>query len=90
MQGGGYPAVWGVFLWEARVCSFCWDEQARLIHQKQVRTRGSRSDFYLFFGEFIDLFLLLSWGGVTSGGLGVYRRRFSFNPRIPALNAFPR
>ena len=24
--------------------------------------------FYLFFGEFIDLFLLLSWGGVTSGG----------------------
>ena len=46
MQGGRYRAVWGVFLWEARVCSFCWDEQARLTHQKQVRTRGEAIFIY--------------------------------------------
>ena len=61
VQRGGYPAVWGIFLWEARVCSFCWGEPARLTHQK-TSTPRRRSIFYLFFGEFIDLFFAVILG----------------------------
>ena len=56
--GGGYPAVWGIFLWEARVCSFYWGEPARLTHQKTLRQDA--------------LLILDAWGGgdpaVQGGG----------------------
>ena len=39
--GGEDPAVWGILLWEARVCSFCWGEPARLTHQKTITPQST-------------------------------------------------
>ena len=65
---GGEPAVWGIFLLEARVCSFCWGEPARLTHQK-TSTPERRSVLYLFFGKFIDLFFCCYLGEALRAGV---------------------
>ena len=57
--GGGYPAVWGIFLWEARVCSFSLGEPARLTRQK-TSTPKRKSVFICFLASLLIYFLLLS------------------------------
>ena len=65
--GVGDLAVWGIFLWEARVCSFCWGEPARLTHQKTSRPK--RSIFCLFFVEFTDFFCCCYLGEALRAGV---------------------
>ena len=81
MQGGGYPAVWGIFLWEARVCSFCWGEPARLTHQKT--SSHKRSVFICFLVSLLTFFCCYLGQALRAGVRGFTVDEFLLIPGFP-------
>ena len=85
-SGGGDPAVWGIFSWEARVFSFCcWGEPARLTHSPK-----DRHLFFVFWWVSWFIFCCYLGEALRVGVRGFTEDDFIFDPRIPALKAFPR
>ena len=83
-RGGGSPAEWGIFLWEARVCSFCWGNPAINSPKKKVRPNA----LLFYFCAFYSFILLLPWEGVKGGNPGTKRHFFTLSPPTPACNVF--
>ena len=76
------------------MCSFCWGEFCVLFfifYFFAVTLLLLASTVYFTFVFLFFIFTLLPWEGVQGGNPGIKRKgRFSFDSRIPALNAFPR